>query len=144
MAKGKEDSQEGDYRSFDPCEIEFPTDKLRVKDLIERYPGSFQWDWLEFCQPDSPPKAFQDLFEAMHVERELASIAFNQALGASQPREKASASSDHLASSREDLIHELSVVYNKLGLASGPMQTTELVTRFEKSAFQQAASGRGF
>ena len=136
------DDREGETR-FDAVRISFPTDRICVGDLIRKYPDSFKWDWLEFCSPDEPQKAFRDLLNAMHAERELAALAFNDALntqGATTGH--ASLSSFSHGSSHEDLVSELSAYYQNLGVAHGDAETLELVRRFESAASAQVNSSK--
>ncbi|MEM8670385.1 MAG: hypothetical protein AAGG48_22865 [Planctomycetota bacterium] len=115
---------------IDLTSIPFPTDNVRIRDLIDRYPECFSWDSDQTRGLYRNMNAASSvLMDAMEVERNLAQQAFVKTLGVSQipnPIDRAAA------------LQDLAEAYESLGLARGIGESTELARRFENAAGEQA------
>lgn len=107
--------------------MKFPTDAIKVRDLVDRYPSSFDWDVLKFCSPNNVKPAFEDLMNAMHLEREIA-------VKAAEKAGHVDVTKSSFVSPRSELIEQLDYVYERLGLSCGTHETNELVRQIESSA----------
>lgn len=128
---------------FDPIAIAFPTDTLRVKDLIKLTPKRFEWDWPDTLFFTDPSYTFAPLIHAMLVERDFAAKAFNEALGTEQNAYRTPESiglGDPVR--KEKLLNELSEAYTRLGISTGMRQTCEITKEIVRQATSQAKGGR--
>lgn len=145
-------SDEGSTPKLDVFSIEFPTDIISVRDLIDQFPDAFAWysdARSRRFQPEFDPfeprhKALATLRLAMGLERELAELAF---LRHGEPTFQTGIPDDDVLSfdgemTRGELIEGLDEEYRALGLTSGPKQTAEFVRRIESQAARQACNQR--
>jgi len=130
---------------FNALALSFPTDAVTVRQLIDRYPESFQWDWETFGDLKPPREAITNLVDAMHMERELAELAFAAASDSSRDaldqREPVSRPGRSSAITRPELVDLLSLSYVWLGVSSGRAASEELIRVLESAAAAQAPDG---
>lgn len=118
---------------LDLTRICFPTNSLRIGDLVERFPKYFTWQSEMskglYCK-DNPVSMW--LMDAMNIERDLAKTAFDIEAG--------TVFSHEIEINRAEELAGLSEAYQRLGIASGWMETSELARRFEADARDCAKS----
>ena len=117
--------------------IDFPSDKITIKDLRRAYPlGYDQWmeDRFDYRITTGEIRRPMSLDDAIHdmvdYEREYAERAFLQALGVPV---RPGREYDH-----QEVVDTFRTQYIKLGLASGEHQVSELVRNVERQAIAQA------
>ncbi|MBX9580278.1 MAG: hypothetical protein K2X87_08225 [Gemmataceae bacterium] len=123
--------------------IDFPSDKLSIKDLRRAFPKLGYDLWLEdrfdyrFKTGEiRRPMSLDDTIHALlDFERDFAEQAFLQALGVPLR--------DGGGYLHEEAVETLRSDYIKLGLAAGDHQVAELVRNVERQAVAQANQHRG-
>lgn len=132
-------------RALDALALEFPTDTVTVRQLIEHFPDSFQWNWERFGDLKPPLSAIENLLDTMHMERELAELALSSTSDAadvaSSTLESVSRPGRSSQVTRKDLVDMLAEHYLKLGIANGRAETEERVRGFESAARALAQDG---
>jgi hypothetical protein len=125
---------------LDLTKINFPTDRLSIKDLRTMFPEGFdrldQWgraDGAEFFR-DQSDRGYEILIWMLNTERKVAELAFNRATGRPQPEDRSERSPGWVEEEKEELI-ELLVKY---GLATGPRHAEQQVRDIESQAATQA------
>lgn len=120
---------------IDFTRIDFPSDRLTVRDLRCVYPGSFDLPVKGVDKGESRSygraSAGRALDGIIDAERILAGIAFKQVLG--QPL-----SEEETALERREIIEALVTDYGQVGLATGKQQVNHLVRGIEAQAVAQA------
>lgn len=118
--------------------IDFPTDKITVKDLRRVFPKLSYDSWTEDRDETRLPggvwhrrMTLDSALDALiEYERDYAEQAFLQALGVPV--------SDSRVYVLQDVVDTVSAEYIKLGLATGDHQVAELVRGVERQAVAQA------
>lgn len=122
-----------DGRDIDLTKIDFPTDRLTIKDWRRMFSDDFD---SRDITPSYVP-ALDKLAELLTGERLLAISLYEEARGIE---------GDEFALRGDDLkesVDELGDDYLKFGLATGPAQARELARSVERQALQQAARHGG-
>jgi hypothetical protein len=125
---------------IDFSQIEFPSDRLTIRDLRRAFPHAFDLPGQEAHRSQERGYGRQSVGDALDgiidAERLLAGRAFKEALG--EPY-----SNDEAAQARWDIIEGLVSDYRRAGLASGEHQSNELIRGIESQAADQAQRHRG-
>jgi hypothetical protein len=121
--------------------IDFPTDRLTVKDLRKRWPHGFDTSppedavGLRIIGPYRRKSLDSIIGSTIDTERELAERAFYAALGKEAP--------EHLSGSgREESMELLAHTYVGYGLATGEHHALELIRNIETQGAAQARKFR--
>lgn len=119
-------------------QIDYPTDRLTVKDLRKAFPHSFDVPSNKETDPNDLKGIFHgrrgvDIgFGTMIIrERLFSEIAYKKHLGQALTE-------DESLVTREDLVDDLSEDYIKLGIAAGEKHAEQLLRHVENQAIAQA------
>jgi hypothetical protein len=128
-----------DEPKIDFIRIDFPSDKITIKDLRKLHPDQVDADESPtlFDPPlsDGSPRTIADdtIGQMLYTERLIAKEVFNEALGR-QSQE---------LFSREEYTAELAASYARYGVATGPHHAEQLVRGIETQASAQARAHTG-
>jgi hypothetical protein len=123
---------------IDFTRIEFPTDRLTVKELRKALPHCF-----DLPAPEGPHHQREGFFKReslesylggiINAEREVAALAFHTALGQVKPEYH-----EGTLGPRWEVLEVLISDYTKVGLARGEHHGQELIREIESQAVAQA------
>jgi hypothetical protein len=112
---------------LDLTKMEFPSDRLTVG-AIRRMDAKV---FATFRHGEHDYLGRLEFFQTLALEMDLAVLAFAKAAGAAPP---------DLGVSRDDIIEQLLIDYEKLGFGSGPASRQALIQKIESDAAAQARS----